>query len=164
MAEAARRPAEPRAVRGRSRREWCPPLQCQRTGPHTQSFCVRAGSDRPLCQLALNVLSRLDESGDMTADRIAQATRWRRHDGHMAMVLGAASALAADIAFDGTVHLVFQPAEESGTGAAVPDRVIIRGDARTFTDADSELVEARIREIAEGAALVAARLSEGNRS
>ena len=100
----------------------------------------------------------------MTADRIAQATRWRRHDGHMAMVLGAASALAADIAFDGTVHLVFQPAEESGTGAAVPDRVIIRGDARTFTDADSELVEARIREIAEGAALVAARLSEGNRS
>lgn len=179
------------------------------------------------------------------------------HDGHMAMVLGAASALAADIAFDGTVHLVFQPAEEPGTGAeamiadglfdrfaideiyglhnipglpageihtrsgpimasednfevsitgrgghasaphfvidpmvigaevvlslqtivarnvdpldsvvvsctelvtdgarnAIPDRVVIRGDARTFTDADSELVETRIREIAEGAAL-----------
>src|SRR5699024_12132077 len=31
--------------------------------------------------------------------------------------------------------------------------VVIRGDARTFADADSELVEARIREIAEGAAL-----------
>jgi amidohydrolase len=179
------------------------------------------------------------------------------HDGHMAMVLGAASALAADIAFDGTVHLVFQPAEEPGTGAeamiadglfdrfaideiyglhnlpglpageihtrcgpimaaednfeisitgrgghasaphfvidpmvigaevvlslqtvvarnvdpldsvvvsctelvtdgarnAIPGRVVIRGDARTFTDADSELVEARIREITEGAAL-----------
>ena len=179
------------------------------------------------------------------------------HNGHMAMVLGAASALAADIAFDGTVRLVFQPAEEPGTGAeamiadglfdrfaideiyglhnipglpageihtrcgpimaaednfeisitgrgghasaphyvidpmvigaevvlslqtivarnvdpldsvvvsctelvtdgarnAIPDRVVIRGDVRTFTDADSELVETRIREIAEGAAL-----------
>ena len=179
------------------------------------------------------------------------------HDGHMAMVLGTASALAKDIAFDGTVHLIFQPAEEPGTGAeamitdglfdrfptdevyglhnipglpvgeihtrpgplmaaednfeiritgrgghasapqhvidpmvvgaeivlslqtivarnvdpldavvvsctglttdgarnAIPDQVVIRGDARTFTDADSSLVETRIREIAEGAAL-----------
>ena len=179
------------------------------------------------------------------------------HDGHMAMVLGAASALAKDIAFDGTVHLIFQPAEEPGTGAeamiadglfdrfptdeiyglhnmpglpegeihtcpgpimasednfeiritgrgghasaphfvidpmvigaeivlslqtivarnvdpldavvvsctelitdgarnAIPDQVVIRGDARTFTDADSTLVETRIREIAEGTAL-----------
>ncbi|WP_210604161.1 amidohydrolase [Brevibacterium oceani] len=39
------------------------------------------------------------------------------HDGHMAMVLGAASALAKDIAFGGTVRLFFQPAEEPGTGA-----------------------------------------------
>jgi hippurate hydrolase len=41
------------------------------------------------------------------------------HDGHMAMVLGTASALAKDIAFDGTVHLIFQPAEER---APVPRR------------------------------------------
>ncbi|MGC2941286.1 amidohydrolase [Brevibacterium sp. FAM 24638] len=179
------------------------------------------------------------------------------HDGHMAMVLGAASALAKDIAFDGTVRLFFQPAEEPGTGAeamiadglfdrfptdevyglhnipglpageihtrpgplmaaednfeiritgrgghasapqhvidpmvigaevvlslqtivarsvdplnsvvvsctelttdgarnAIPDQVVIRGDVRTFTDTDSALVETRIREIAEGAAL-----------
>src|SRR5699024_2364627 len=59
--------------------ERCPSLQCQRTGPHTLILCVRGGSDRPLCQFALNVLSQLDESGDMTAERIAQATRWRRH-------------------------------------------------------------------------------------
>lgn len=40
------------------------------------------------------------------------------HDGHMAMVLGAAAALAADPSLDRTVHFVFQPAEEPGKGAA----------------------------------------------
>jgi amidohydrolase len=39
------------------------------------------------------------------------------HDGHMAVVLGAAAALVADGAFDGTVRFVFQPAEEHGLGA-----------------------------------------------
>ena len=39
------------------------------------------------------------------------------HDGHTAMLLGAAMALSADIDFDGTVHFVFQPAEEGGAGA-----------------------------------------------
>lgn len=39
------------------------------------------------------------------------------HDGHMAMVLGAAAALAAAPSFDGSVHFVFQPAEEPGWGA-----------------------------------------------
>ena len=39
------------------------------------------------------------------------------HDGHMAMVLGAAAVLVEDGGFDGTVHLVFQPAEEHGLGA-----------------------------------------------
>lgn len=39
------------------------------------------------------------------------------HDGHMAMLLGAAAALAAGGTFDGTVYFVFQPAEEHGRGA-----------------------------------------------
>ncbi|WP_342633873.1 amidohydrolase [Mesorhizobium kowhaii] len=38
------------------------------------------------------------------------------HDGHMAMLLGAAS-LACDLDLDGTVHFVFQPAEENEGGA-----------------------------------------------
>lgn len=42
------------------------------------------------------------------------------HDGHTAMALGAARHLARTRRFDGTVHLVFQPAEEIGadSGAA----------------------------------------------
>ncbi|WP_213954038.1 M20 aminoacylase family protein [Variovorax sp. dw_954] len=40
------------------------------------------------------------------------------HDGHMAMLLGAARYLAAHRdEFSGTVHFIFQPAEEGGAGA-----------------------------------------------
>jgi hippurate hydrolase len=39
------------------------------------------------------------------------------HDGHTAMLLGAAHHLATHRNFDGTVYLIFQPAEEGGAGA-----------------------------------------------
>lgn len=39
------------------------------------------------------------------------------HDGHTTMLLGAARLLAARRNFDGTVHLIFQPAEENFAGA-----------------------------------------------
>jgi len=39
------------------------------------------------------------------------------HDGHTAMLLAAARHLAAHRNFDGTVYLIFQPAEEGGGGA-----------------------------------------------
>ena len=39
------------------------------------------------------------------------------HDGHTAMLLGAARCLAQSRNFDGTVHLIFQPAEEGMGGA-----------------------------------------------
>ena len=39
------------------------------------------------------------------------------HDGHTAMLLAAANHLAKHRKFDGTVYLVFQPAEEGGGGA-----------------------------------------------
>lgn len=39
------------------------------------------------------------------------------HDGHTAMLLGAARLLAEDGGFDGTVRFIFQPAEEWGKGA-----------------------------------------------
>jgi amidohydrolase len=39
------------------------------------------------------------------------------HDGHTAMLLGAAQHFAQSRNFDGTVYLIFQPAEEGGGGA-----------------------------------------------
>ena len=39
------------------------------------------------------------------------------HDGHVAMLLGAAYHLSRHRNFDGTVYLIFQPAEEGGGGA-----------------------------------------------
>ncbi len=39
------------------------------------------------------------------------------HDGHTAMLLGAAQHLAQARDFDGTIYLIFQPAEEGGGGA-----------------------------------------------
>lgn len=39
------------------------------------------------------------------------------HDGHTAMLLGAAQAMSASRNFDGTLVVIFQPAEEGGAGA-----------------------------------------------
>ena len=39
------------------------------------------------------------------------------HDGHVAMLLAGARYLAQQGRFDGTLHLIFQPAEEGGAGA-----------------------------------------------
>jgi amidohydrolase len=41
------------------------------------------------------------------------------HDGHMAMLLGAARHLAETRAFQGTVHFIFQPAEENEAGGRI---------------------------------------------
>ncbi|CAE6839921.1 Hippurate hydrolase [Paraburkholderia aspalathi] len=48
------------------------------------------------------------------------------HDGHTTMVLGAARHLARTRRFDGTVHLVFQPAEEVGSDSGA-QRMIADG-------------------------------------
>ena len=48
------------------------------------------------------------------------------HDGHTAMLLGAAQELARTRQFRGTVHLVFQPAEEAGAGSGA-QRMIADG-------------------------------------
>jgi hippurate hydrolase len=51
------------------------------------------------------------------------------HDGHTATLLGAAHYLAATRNFDGTVHLIFQPAEEDISGAK---RMLEEGLFRRF--------------------------------
>jgi hippurate hydrolase len=72
---------------------------------------------------------RLGLRADMDALPIAEASgaAWASqrpglmhacgHDGHTAMLLAAARQLAEDGRFDGTLHLIFQPAEEGGGGA-----------------------------------------------
>jgi amidohydrolase len=52
------------------------------------------------------------------------------HDGHTAMLLGAAKHLAETRNFDGTVAVIFQPAEEGGAGgkAMVEDGLMTRWD------------------------------------
>ena len=79
------------------------------------------GADGPARRILLRA--------DMDALPIAEATGapwasttpgWMHacgHDGHVAMLLGGAAALAATRDFDGEAVLVFQPAEEFGAGA-----------------------------------------------
>lgn len=56
-------------------------------------------------------------------NRFAHASRFNGrmhacgHDGHTAMLLGAARYLAEHRNFDGTINFIFQPAEEGGAGA-----------------------------------------------
>jgi len=56
------------------------------------------------------------------------------HDGHTAMLLGAARHLAATREFDGTAIVVFQPAEEGGAGARamIEDGLIDRFGIQQF--------------------------------
>ena len=80
-----------------------------RVGRGTRAIGLRADMDA----LALNE----DTPQRAHASRRAGCMHACGHDGHMAMLLGAAQLLAARRDFDGTVHFVFQPAEEHGRGA-----------------------------------------------
>ncbi len=89
---------------------------------------------------------------DMDALRITEATgtEWASttpgtmhacgHDGHTAMLLGAARLLAEEGGFDGTVRFLFQPAEEWGQGALA----MLDVDPQGFDVMDRKLLEALI--------------------
>jgi hippurate hydrolase len=65
----------------------------------------------------LDALPISEDSGVGYASRNPGSMHACGHDGHMAMVLGAAVLLAEQDGFDGTVRAIFQPAEEPGRGA-----------------------------------------------
>jgi len=78
-------------------------------GTGTRIIGLRADMD------ALNIHERA--SGRAHASQTAGKMHACGHDGHMAMMLGAAKLLCQRRDFNGTVRFIFQPAEEHGRGA-----------------------------------------------
>jgi hippurate hydrolase len=80
---------------------------------------IRNGSsDRAIGLRAdMDALPMQEETGLPHASRTPGVTHACGHDGHTTMLLGAAKYLAETRNFDGTVYLVFQPAEEFEAGA-----------------------------------------------
>lgn len=65
----------------------------------------------------MDALDMVEASGQPWASKIPGKMHGCGHDGHTAMLLGAAKYLASTRNFNGKVHLIFQPAEEGGAGA-----------------------------------------------
>lgn len=77
-------------------------------GNGNRAIALRADMDALRINEQANLIYRSQTHGVMHACG---------HDGHTAMLLGAAKILAAEGGFDGTVRFIFQPAEEWGKGA-----------------------------------------------
>lgn len=65
----------------------------------------------------MDALPMQEQNGFAHASKHAGKMHACGHDGHTAMLLAAAQYLAKHRNFDGTVYLIFQPAEEDGGGA-----------------------------------------------
>jgi amidohydrolase len=65
----------------------------------------------------MDALDILEQSGQPWASKTPGKMHGCGHDGHTAMLLGAAKYLSETRNFNGKVHLIFQPAEEGGGGA-----------------------------------------------
>lgn len=79
-----------------------------KVGSSPRSIAIRADMD---------ALPIQEETGLPYASRAAGKMHACGHDGHTTMLLGAAQYLARTRRFDGTVNLIFQPAEEAGAAS-----------------------------------------------
>ena len=79
----------------------------------------RAGSRAIGLRADLDALDMQEGTGVAWASKIPGKHHACGHDGHTTMLLGAARHLAATRDFDGTVYLIFQPAEENEGGGRV---------------------------------------------
>jgi amidohydrolase len=79
------------------------------TRPGNRAIGLRADMDALFIQ---------EENGFDHASQVPGKMHACGHDGHTTMLLGAARWLSEHRDFAGTVHFIFQPAEEAGTGAA----------------------------------------------
>jgi amidohydrolase len=81
------------------------------------------GRDGGACGRAIGLRADMDALPMQEHNSFAHASRHPGkmhacgHDGHVAMLLAAAQHFAKHRAFEGTVYLIFQPAEEGGGGA-----------------------------------------------
>jgi amidohydrolase len=82
---------------------------------------LRCGNGRDAIGLRadLDALHILERSGVPHASQVEGKMHACGHDGHTAMLLGAAKALSRTKSFDGTVYFIFQPAEENEGGGRV---------------------------------------------
>ena len=79
----------------------------------------RGGGNRSILLRADMDALRIEEKPDADRPHQSQSPGLMHacgHDGHTTMLLGAASLLARDGGFDGTIRFLFQPAEEWGRG------------------------------------------------
>jgi hippurate hydrolase len=101
--------------------EWGIPIH--RGMATTAVIGIVAGRDGGASGRAIGLRADMDALPIQERNSFAHASRHAGtmhacgHDGHTAMLLAAARHLAANRAFDGTVYLIFQPAEEGRGGA-----------------------------------------------
>lgn len=90
---------------------------------------LRRGTSRKCIGLRadMDAIPGTEETGLSYASKIPGKMHGCGHDGHVAMLLGAAKSLAATKDLDGTVHFIFQPAEEvEGGGKRMVDEGLFR--------------------------------------
>ncbi len=80
---------------------------------------LRSGSGKRTIGLRaeLDALPVIERTGLPYASKTEGVMHACGHDGHSAMLLGAAKLLSEALDFDGTVHFIFQPAEENEGGS-----------------------------------------------